>query len=195
VKDVRQAAGLVALTIVILGIGAFVAFGLGGPHGAARPVSTGGLSMSISNAKQLSLGFLMYASDWDDRMPPRMEDLRYTEIVLDPYLRNRSLWFSPQHSGARYLPNKELTAVPLVEMVTDPAVAVLLYESEEWSDGRRVVAYTDGHAKPLAGFDPKTDVEVELTQKGRDLVARAKSAGTIAQTAQGAQKPLGLPGR
>src|SRR5687767_8918563 len=46
----------------------------------------------IANLKQVILGTLMYAQDFDDRFPPR---LRWADSVL-PYIKNESLFRCPE---------------------------------------------------------------------------------------------------
>jgi hypothetical protein len=137
---------------------------------------------------------LIYSTDYDDVMPPNMDNPTYVEMVTDPYMKNRSLWMSSNPASARFLPNAELSFVPSAEIV-DPVLAPLIYESKEWTDGKRIIAYTDGHAKGVKGFDLATGLKVDLTQKGKDFVAKAKAASTVPPTSGPAAKPLGMPGR
>jgi prepilin-type processing-associated H-X9-DG protein len=192
----RQTLGVVALTVAVLVLGAYFAFGLKG-NGAgpfrSRPAGSARFSSSISNAKQVALGLLIYASDYDDRLPPDMGNPASVEKVVDPYLRNATVWRSANPRGSRFLPNENLSLVPGTEIV-DPAGDPMLFESKEWTDGRRIIGYADGHVKAVTGFDPKTDLKVELTQKGKDIVAKSKSASTLPAQTGPPSKPLGMPG-
>ncbi len=190
----KQVLGLLALTVVILVIGAYVSFGLNGK--GTTPIGPRGASAfasSISNAKQLGLALIMYSTDYDDLMPPNMGNVRYIESVTNPYMKNPSLWNSYNPAGARFITNEELSLVPSVEIV-DPALATMVYENKDWSDGRRIVAYADSHAKGVTGFDPAVNLKVDLTQKGKDFVAKAK-ASTLPPATDPAGKPLGMPGK
>ena len=196
-KDSKSAIALIAVTAVLLGVGAFFAFGFGGNAGS-RPI-TGGAShrqtASLSNIKQIALAALIYASDYDDHFPPRMDDPRFVEMVLGPYMRNPGLWRSTNPAGGIYLGNPEMSIVPATELVF-PTDAVLFYEQNKWSDGRRAVAFGDGSAR-LREFDPTTGLAVELTQQGREFVEKARSAGTLTapKTDTEAEGPLGMPSR
>ncbi len=191
----RQSFGIIALTVAILLLGAYVAFGPWSDNSPIVPRSRQSalFTSSLSSAKQVALAMLMYQADYDDVMPPNMNNPTFVEMVTDPYMKNRSLWTSNNPAGARFLPNEELSLVTSYEIV-HPERAPMIYESKEWSDGRRIIAYADGHTKGVTGFVPTTGLKVELTQKGKDLVAKAKAASTVRPAASPAAKPLGMPG-
>jgi prepilin-type processing-associated H-X9-DG protein len=198
----RQNIGLLVAVAVVLLIGGLVAFRMGAsPSNAGqRPgpitsASGAAFSTSVTNAKQLALGNLMYATDWDDRFPLAMEDPRLWHGAVMPYLKNTSLFYSANPRGARFLGNAELSAVPMTE-IQSPDQDVMIYEDKEWPDGRRVIAYADGHVRGIAGFDIATGLQVQVSAKGRAIAdaARASSLSAPAQR-QGSKNPLGMPGR
>lgn len=72
----------------------------------------------LSNQKQIGTGFVLYLSDYDDRMPDR-RDLKtslgyrpwttwppsdprseWAMVVLDPYLKNKDIWSCPGTKGS-----------------------------------------------------------------------------------------------
>ena len=86
--------GLIAVSVLVLLIGGVIAFvfgssdggfGAGSPQGSARRAST------LSNVKQFNLALMMYATDYDDRLPVQMKDVRRLRVVVEPYVRNRSI--------------------------------------------------------------------------------------------------------
>lgn len=195
----KQTIGLLVAVAVILAIGGFVAFRMGaGPANAGRgivtsPSSAGAFAKSLSNAKQLALGTLMYATDYDGVLPPAIEDPSAWHAAVVPYLKNTSLFYSANPRGARFLGNAEVSAVPISEFLT-PDRAVMIYEDKEWADGRRIVSYVDGHAKGVAGLDMATGLQVDVSEKGRSF-AEAARASTLAPAAPARGKnPLGMPG-
>ena len=100
---------------------------------------------TLSNAKQLALGMLMYSSDYDDVMP-YAQSTAAVKYVEAPYLKNNELWKSLNPKGGEFRFNMALAGVSLTE-VPEPANTPLFFEPNAWPDGTRVVAYTDGHAK------------------------------------------------
>src|SRR5437879_2050248 len=48
----------------------------------------------LSNAKQIALAALMYSQDYDDRFPP-MKNTAQTQNLLNPYIKNKSLFTCP----------------------------------------------------------------------------------------------------
>lgn len=106
----------------------------------------------LSNLKQLALGAIMLATDYDDKFKI---DLSHVKAALHPYLKNDDLWYCPSvgKSQVAYtfnpsLANKSETAIE------DPAKTVLIYEGSKGKldfrhNGRAGVAFADGHAKMI----------------------------------------------
>jgi prepilin-type processing-associated H-X9-DG protein len=196
----KQTVGLLVAVAVILAIGGLVAFRLGArPHAAspspALPPPTAGsaLANSMSNAKQLALGNLIYATDYDDRFPPDMGNYAQWQAATMPYLKNTRLFYSANPRGAHFLGNEDLSAAPSSEIVR-PTEAVMLYEDKEWPDGRRIIGYADGHVKPVTGFDMATGLVVDLSPKGRAIVDAAKASSLAPKRPTSKKNPLGMPG-
>ena len=73
----------------------------------------------------------------------------------------------------------------------------MVFETNDWPDGGRILGFTDGHAKYQVGFDMAKDLEVKLTPTGeKDMEAQA--AMLEAQAAAASSPPptsaLGMPG-
>lgn len=113
-----------------------------------------------SNLKQLGLALMMYAQDYDDRLPPAQ---RWTE-VLYPYVKNESVFKCPAAPELEcgYAYNRVLS-MKLMRQVQSPAEAVSLFDSTigkknvadngaSWPspgrhDGGSNCAFMDGHVK------------------------------------------------
>lgn len=102
---------------------------------------------TLSNAKQLALGMLLYESDYDD-IAPYAQSTATVKYVIDPYLKNREVWKSLNPNGGEFLFNTSLGGVNTSE-IPHPADTPLFFERNAWPDGSRVVAFADGHAKVL----------------------------------------------
>lgn len=111
----------------------------------------------LSNIKQISLGMMMYTSDYDD-ITPYAQSTKTVEFVTNPYVKSRDVWKTHNPNGSRFLYNMAVAGVNFSD-IQRPADTVLFYESAVWPDGRRLVAYTDGHAKIL------TEVEWQVAKK------------------------------
>lgn len=131
---------------------------------AARRTST------LSNAKQLAVGAMIYMTDYDDVMP-YVQGTAAAKYVLDPYLKNPGLWKSLNPNGGEFKLNMAVAGVN-VAAVDNPAEVVLFYEEKEWPDGKRCVAYLDSHARVLdrEGWEKaKATLKAKYKKTGRPL--------------------------
>jgi len=101
----------------------------------------------LSNIKQVSLGMIMYTTDYDD-ITPYAQSTKTVEYLTYPYVKNRDVWKTHNPNGSRFLFNMAVAGVSTTD-IEDPAETVLFYESAAWPDGRRIVAYNDGHSRLL----------------------------------------------
>ncbi len=145
--------GCLSLLILLFGP-VFWRVGRGGP----RPCS--------SNLKQVILGTLMYAQDFDDRFPPR---LRWIDSVM-PYIKNESVFRCPEllesdRNAYGYAFNGILSSVPL-KNVTSPESTPVIYDSDQLGRGAfdhvssfptpgrhkggNYIGFVDGHVKWIA---------------------------------------------
>jgi len=85
----------------------------------------------MSQAKQVALSFIMYASDMDDVLPGNKGNW---QNLLDPYMKDMSMFDGFNYS----YPGGDMTKIE------SPADTVLGYIE---GPGGRAVAYTDGHVK------------------------------------------------
>ncbi len=112
----------------------------------------------MSNLKQISLGMLMYASDYDEHLPMKGN---WCDAVY-PYVTNRQIFVCPLLPDAEcgYAYNSQLSEAYL-RRITSPAKAVSLFDARggSWNlaGGRELVdprhnggpnvAFADGHVK------------------------------------------------
>lgn len=109
---------------------------------------------TLSNAKQLALGMLMYQTDYDD-IAPYAQSTAAVKYVTEPYLKNNDLWKSQNPNGGEFLFNMALAGVEQTE-IPEPAETPMFFEKNAWPDGKRVVAFADGHAKVLTAEEWKS---------------------------------------
>ena len=182
---------LVVVSVVVLGLGGAVALMFGG-DGGSRGIND--RTATLSNTKQVALGMLMYASDYDDRFPLSLSRQRDLERAVTPYIMmSAALFRSLNPAGGVIEPNPNVAAVP-AGGVMDPGSAVMLFETYDWPDGGRVVAFTDGHAKSIEGFDIVTDLEVELDEEAQRTMDELALELERSASAPVAARPLGMPG-
>ena len=96
-------------------------------------------------------------------------------------------------AGGVFEPNPRLSGVPAAG-VMDPINTALVFETYDWPDGKRVVAFADGHAKFIAGFDVATDLEVELDEEAQRTMDELALELERSASAPAAARPLGMPG-
>jgi type II secretory pathway pseudopilin PulG len=82
-----------------------------------------------TDARQIALACLVYASDHGDAFPPKLEDL------VPDYLPDRSLLENPRHAGG---------FIYFGGTTKDPAKKVLLHSAQPNRRGGRVTAFVDG---------------------------------------------------
>ncbi len=127
-------------------------------------------SASLSNAKQIALGVMMYSSDYDDAMP-YVQSTRSLFGVIQPYVKNNNIYRTLNPSGGSFLFNMDVSGI-LTTQVKNPATTVLCYDSREWPDGSRIVAFMDGSAKTVSRETWKTlygPGKLKLKKVGRPL--------------------------
>jgi hypothetical protein len=98
----------------------------------------------LSNLKQINLGLLMYVQDYDETLPP-MKTTAKTQFLLNPYLKNNSLFTCPA-TGAAYKLNTALSSKKMAT-ISAPATVPTFYDAKPHADGKYRVGYLDGHVK------------------------------------------------
>lgn len=121
---------------------------------------------SLSNLKQLVLGMVMYAEDWDGKLP----DAAKWRSQIKPYVKNEEIFNSP-FGGYQYCFNAKLSGVN-IHKVLNPSDVVILYEGYNGkppvagyylpADGAARVAYLDGHVKSIYSPLPASALEPKL---------------------------------
>ena len=123
---------------------------------------------TVSNVKQVALGMIMYTNDWDDYCPyPQSSKAAW--YVEYPYVKNINVFKTLNPKGGMIRFNMGIAGASTTS-IASPADTVLLFESEPWPDGRRVVAFCDGHVK-LVNEQTWADLSKHLTPSG---IARVK---------------------
>jgi prepilin-type processing-associated H-X9-DG protein len=167
------------ILMVLLPLLAAILFpGIGTARSTARRVSC------LSNVKQMGLANIMYAQDYDDRLP--IASNWQTDLV--PYTKNERLFHCPEvstgteqstPSGTNYAYNSALDMMK-TKRLAEPANTVLIYDSTNFSQnandaltslpspGRHRLAssrgnnigFADGHAKsqPDTGLLPNGQI-------------------------------------
>lgn len=122
-----------------------------------QPATVGDAQMAakrtatLSNIKQVSLGMIMYTADYDDVLP-YAQSTTTVKYVTMPYLKNTNVWKTENPEGGQIVFNMGVSGLNYSQ-IDSPAEVVLFYESKAWPDGRRAVAFTDGHCKFLTEQD------------------------------------------
>ncbi|MGV3618073.1 MAG: prepilin-type N-terminal cleavage/methylation domain-containing protein [Fimbriimonas sp.] len=150
-KKLIEALAAIAIVLFVAAV-AFPVFATTGRGDRAR-------TLCLSNGKRLGLGTLLYASDYDERLPlaPRWLD------DLDPYVKDRSI-ACPATPNRRYgYAMDESLAGATLKWLANPEARVVVFESVALipnaagdegllpnpgrHGGRNTIAYADGHAK------------------------------------------------
>ncbi len=128
----------------------------------------------LSNVKQISLGVLMYAQDYDGTFPHYYKTYaegggHYWTAALEPYLRNEQILVCPsrqtltQGYGWNYLwlgiPGQigtQSTAAHSMAQVTNPSQTIMIGETSHTAPilyGPRDEAFAEQHTEPKTAYD------------------------------------------
>jgi hypothetical protein len=123
-----------------------------------------------SNLKQVALSFLLYSGDYDDLFPATSSTTDAQEVTY-PYLKNAEVWRTYNPAGGRVIFNNKIAGAS-TSAIPQPAETVMLYEEKVWADGRRAVAFTDGHVKfvPDSEFLALMGSPTPYRYKGKPIV-------------------------
>jgi len=126
-------------------------FGIGRLVGQTPESFAARQSATVSNLKQVALGMIMYTNDYDDAYPYAQSTPAAFFVEL-PYVKNIQVFKSLNPKGSIIRFNMGISG-GLASSIDSPAETVMFYESEAWDDGRRAVAYCDGHVKWVKAED------------------------------------------
>jgi hypothetical protein len=109
-------------------------------------------TVCLSNMKQLGIGILTYAQDYDETLPP-VSSAGYFTKVTTRYMKSKSVFICPA-SKKPYVLNRNFVpdyirspfSFPLAAVLT-PSKTVIMYDPKPHADRSVCVTYLDGHAK------------------------------------------------
>ncbi len=104
-------------------------------------------TVTISNMKQFATGTMILLSDNNDYFPYVQSTPQLFKFVIR-YTKNEQLFKSHNPMGGEFRFNMSLAGASVTE-VDSPTETPMYFESEAWPDGKRCVAYVDGHVKAV----------------------------------------------
>ena len=173
---------------------------------------------SMSNLKQVALGLMQYVVDFDEVMPPMRpaaseQDVRQAipvspggslwivtkttpvQALLYPYVKSMDVFLHPR-TRQPYVPNPSLSYKNLTS-IERPAEIAAFYEATPGKDGRRAVAYVDGHVVRVTESEwqrirreSKVDEPVPVAPPKRTTRARTVVGTSAAPSPPPPAKPL-----
>jgi prepilin-type processing-associated H-X9-DG protein len=147
---------LVLAALILVPLSLAICLALRG--GALLPRPDTSAPADTDGAREMAIAVELYLADHDDRFPPAMGSARAVEPYVRSYVGNEGILREFNPAGGEVLGNKALAGVQSTS-ISDPGKTVMFYESRPLPDGRRVVAYADGHVDRVAHFNPRTDVK------------------------------------
>jgi hypothetical protein len=102
---------------------------------------------TMVNARLLASALNLYAAD-NDGVYPYPYDLKGLKWVTEKYVEDKKTWrtLNPRKGEFRF--NMSLGGVAKAD-IAEPGKTVLLYESNDWPNRQRAVAFADGSARLL----------------------------------------------
>lgn len=157
--------GVVAALILCSGVGGMIVW-----HIFAQAQDKAPTASCQSNLKQISLGILMYAQDWDENLPPAPQWATQAGTYTK-YNANAPLWHCPTATSPySYAMNRALAGVSMSE-INEREKTITLFESDAsiWNmtggkeilpkpgrhNGRGNFALLDGHVKFMRDADAR----------------------------------------
>jgi len=128
-----------------------------------KPAVSALRAQDLSNVKQVSLGIILYSSDYDD-VYPNADSTAAAQNRVFPYTKNADIWKSKNPAGGRILFNTSLSRTSSTELA-NPAQTLLVWDENPWEDGGRNVGYADGHAKYLSAAEWASAWQSELERR------------------------------
>jgi hypothetical protein len=132
----------ILVVTVLLGIGTFVGFNrLADGERMNR--------LSMSNLRVIGLGVMMYADDWDSKLPNLSDAQSLKKAVAGNIATDKSkaeIYFVHPKTGIPYQPNSSLSYKELRELKAPSEIAVV-YEDAPARDGTRGVLFGDCHVE------------------------------------------------
>lgn len=120
----------------------------------------------------LGMNLLMYADDYDDKLPPAMSTNQNLRRYCIPYAKAADFFDSRNPTGGQILGNGVL-AGRKIDDITDPDITVMLYDSRPWPSGNAALCYEDGGVKMGVPF------ETMLRQLTVDPFAKPARGGKV----------------
>jgi prepilin-type N-terminal cleavage/methylation domain-containing protein/prepilin-type processing-associated H-X9-DG protein len=90
----------------------------------------------LSNVKQLGLGIMSYAQDYDEKLPPRYYRFdpavpggpNWCDHLVQPYIKNTQVIMCPSTTGKSYGYNQQYINMVSIGSIVSPAETVMLAE-------------------------------------------------------------------
>ncbi|MCD6361636.1 MAG: DUF1559 domain-containing protein [Armatimonadetes bacterium] len=113
-------------------------------------------STCTSNAKQLALGVLMYAQDYDERLPTRYRSGfgHWETAFIQPYVKNRQLTVCPSTRAESYGWNEDYLNYRLLADIDAPSETVMICEAAKVNNSAGGTGYDHHVDKPSDFGDP-----------------------------------------
>ena len=105
------------------------------------------IEASVKKLRILSTGVIQYAQEHDEKLPP-LQNMEVFKKAIFPYVRDNAVFVQP-FAKKHYVTNGAMTNKGYANIQFASQIA-LLYEAQIGSDGKRAVAFADGHVKRVS---------------------------------------------
>jgi hypothetical protein len=138
---------------------------------------------SLGNLTMIGCSTLMYASDWDGKLPLNMSSAAAVEPSLVADKQPHSVFVEMNPAGGSYLGDPRLSGISLAE-VSAPEKVVMFFDEKPWADQKVGAFYVDGHAK-------KSDESLITLQRAAKIELKiAPTSDSVALSPIPNQRPL-----
>lgn len=138
---------------------------------SGQPQQAQKVTQDLSNAKQFALGIMLFLTDNKD-VYPYVSGVASLQKIVMPYIKNERVFkpLNPNGDG-KWRFNMSLAGVRMVDLL-EPAKTPLVYDIHPHPNGRRVVAFADGHAKLVSETEWKSYdafLKLKLKRHGKPI--------------------------
>ena len=108
--------------------------------GQLSPKAQAELTQAMSNIKQIGTSVMIYAADYDDRLPLASSTAQAIKQTR-PYLKKDSVWIHPVRGEVLY--NTALSGIGMAQ-IKEISKTLLLWEKKS-TEGYRITGFADAH--------------------------------------------------
>lgn len=107
------------------------------------------MTRTMSTLKSTGIAVSLYQTDFDDKFPPKMDNVSSAWPYIRSYAKAVDVPQSMNSLGAEFNGNSGLAGQPVTK-ITAPQRTFVFFDSSAWQNNKRIVLYADTSVKKIA---------------------------------------------